>query len=74
VCSFLTAHSPDRPNIFVEVHNRGTSFETELAWLLDVVIEKHLDCPKTGHFRQGNQHGIGHLWLDDDTADRESIH
>ena len=43
----VKACSPDRPNIFVEVHNKGTSFETELAWLLDIVIQKHLDCPKT---------------------------
>jgi len=40
----IKACSPDHPNIFLEVHN---SFETELAWLLDLVIEKHLDCPKT---------------------------
>ena len=43
----VKACSPDRPNIFIDVNNKCTSFETELAWLLDVVIDKHVDCPKT---------------------------
>ena len=38
---------PDRPNIFLQVEDRGKRYKPQLGWLVELVREKGAACPKT---------------------------